>query len=104
MCTPWDVSSVDLLETFDVPAYKIASADLVNWPLIGRVIATGKPLILSTGMSRDGEVGLIASKLRGHSATFAMLHCNSTYPAPFADINELDVSLAVFQVHWVFRT
>jgi N-acetylneuraminate synthase len=87
MCTPWDVSSVELLETFEVPAYKIASADLVNWPLISRVIATGKPLILSTGMSSDGEVGLIASKLRDHSATFAMLHCNSTYPAPFADIN-----------------
>ena len=87
MCTPWDVPSVDLLEEFDVPAYKIASADFTNWPLIQRVVDTGKPVILSTGMSPEAEVAEITSRLKERKAVFALLHCNSTYPAPFSDIN-----------------
>ena len=51
LCTPWDESSVDTLEKFDVPAYKVASADLTNLPLLDKLCVTGKPLILSTGMS-----------------------------------------------------
>jgi N-acetylneuraminate synthase len=56
LCTPWDKNSVDVLESMGVPAYKVASADLTNLPLLEKLCATGKPLILSTGMSMREEV------------------------------------------------
>lgn len=87
MCTPWDLASVDILEKFDVPAYKVASADLTNLPLIEKLILTKKPLILSTGMSSEEEIKITAKFLNDRNAEFALLHCNSTYPAPFHDIN-----------------
>jgi sialic acid synthase SpsE/sugar phosphate isomerase/epimerase len=87
MCTPWDSKSVDVLETFGVPAYKVASADLTNLPLLDRLLKTGKPLILSTGMSSEEEIKTTVNFLNRRSAKFALLHCNSTYPAPLQDIN-----------------
>lgn len=87
LCTPWDGSSVDILESIGVPAYKVASADLTNLPLVDRLCATGKPLILSTGMSRREEVQITVDFLHLRNAKFVLLHCNSTYPAPFHDIN-----------------
>lgn len=87
MCTPWDGSSVDVLEGFGVPAYKVASADLTNLPLLDRLTQTGKPLILSTGMSMTEEVEMTVSFLKKRDAQFVLLHCNSTYPAPLHDIN-----------------
>ena len=70
-----------------MPAYKIASADLTNRPLIEYVASKNKPLILSTGMSSEDEIKDVAGRLTNCKASFALLHCNSTYPAPFADIN-----------------
>ena len=87
MCTPWDGKSVDVLEEFQVLAYKVASADLTNLPLLDRLVNTGKPLILSTGMSSAEEVKITVGFLNKHGAQFALLHCNSTYPAPLHDIN-----------------
>ncbi len=87
LCTPFDRESADFLETLDVPAYKVASADLTNLPLIDHLIAKGKPLILSTGMSRPDEVEFTVRYLKERHAQFALLHCNSTYPAAFEDIN-----------------
>jgi sialic acid synthase SpsE/sugar phosphate isomerase/epimerase len=87
MCTPWDKSSVDILETFNVPAYKVASADLTNLPLLDKLAKTKKPLILSTGMSTTDEVKTTVDFLNKRDVKFALLHCNSTYPAPFHDIN-----------------
>ena len=87
MCTPWDSKSVDVLESFGVPAYKVASADLTNLPLLDCLVRTGKPLILSTGMSTAEEVEITVAFLNQHAAQFALLHCNSTYPAPLHDIN-----------------
>lgn len=87
MCTPWDAESVKILESFDVPAYKVASADLTNLPLIDILINTKKPLILSTGMSSVSEVQITTDFLNARNAEFVLLHCNSTYPAPFHDIN-----------------
>ena len=87
MCTPWDLDSVSTLEGFNVPAYKVASADLTNLPLIDKLTKTKKPLILSTGMSTDEEVRITANFLKERDAEFVFLHCNSTYPAPLADIN-----------------
>jgi sialic acid synthase SpsE/sugar phosphate isomerase/epimerase len=87
LCTPWDKRSVEVLETFDVPGYKVASADLTNLPLLDRLAATGKPLILSTGMSTTEEVTATVAFLNKRNAAFILLHCNSTYPAPLHDIN-----------------
>lgn len=87
LCTPWDKISLKILETMGVPAYKVASADLTNLPLIDALCKVGKPLILSTGMSTMSEVENTVNFLNSQSANFALLHCNSTYPAPFADIN-----------------
>ena len=86
LCTPWDKTSVDILEDLQVPAYKVASADLTNLPLLDRLCATGKPLILSTGMSSREEVQITVNFLNQRSAQFVLLHCNSTYPAPLHDI------------------
>ena len=87
LCTPWDARSVDVLESFGVPAYKVASADLTNLPLLDYLAQTGKPLILSTGMSTPQEVKTTVAYLAKRNAQFALLHCNSTYPAPLHDIN-----------------
>jgi sialic acid synthase SpsE/sugar phosphate isomerase/epimerase len=87
MCTPWDGKSIEALEGFGVPAYKVASADLTNLPLLDRLAQTGKPLILSTGMSTTDEVEITVAFLNKRGAKFVLLHCNSTYPAPLHDIN-----------------
>ena len=87
LCTPWDHCSVEVLESMGVPAYKVASADLTNLPLLDVLVATGKPLILSTGMSREEEIRHTAAFLNRRDARYALLHCNSTYPAPVYDIN-----------------
>lgn len=87
MCTPWDSDSINVLEEFGVQAYKVASADLTNLPLIENLISTRKPLILSTGMSSVDEIEITTKFLNSRGAEFALLHCNSTYPAPFHDIN-----------------
>jgi len=87
MCTAWDAKSVDVLETFNISAYKVASADLTNMPLLDKLSLTEKPLILSTGMSKEDEIQKTASFLNSKNVSFALLHCNSTYPAPLHDIN-----------------
>lgn len=86
MCTPWDEPSVDVLASLDVPALKIASADLNNPFLIEKAASLGKPLILSTGMSLEDEIVRTIEQLNNLHADFALLHCNSTYPAPESDI------------------
>jgi sialic acid synthase SpsE/sugar phosphate isomerase/epimerase len=87
LCSAFDIDSADFLEKLGTPAYKIASADLTNLPLIDCVIQKGKPLILSTGMSRIEEVAVTVDFLKANKAEFALLHCNSTYPTAFEDIN-----------------
>ncbi len=87
MCTPWDKKSIDILEEFGVKAYKVASADLTNLPLLEKLSKTNKPLILSSGMSTKEEVEITISFLNKRKVQFAILHCNSTYPAPLHDIN-----------------
>jgi sialic acid synthase SpsE/sugar phosphate isomerase/epimerase len=87
LCSAFDIESADFLDQLGVPAYKVASADLTNLPLIDHLVQKGKPLILSTGMSRMEEVEITVNFLKEHHAEFALLHCNSTYPAAFEDIN-----------------
>lgn len=87
LCTPWDLPSLEFLETCDLAAYKIASADLTNHELIGAAAATGKTLVLSTGMSKESEILETVRFLERQGAPFVLLHCNSAYPAPLRDIN-----------------
>ncbi len=87
LASAFDPESADFLEGLGVPAYKVASADLTNLPLLDHLIAKGKPLLLSTGMSHMHEVEVTVDFLKERGAEFALLHCNSTYPAAFEDIN-----------------
>ncbi len=87
LCTPWDSSSVKELEKIGVEAYKVASADLTNLQLLEDLSKTNKPLILSTGMSTEEEIKKTVEFLNQRKVKFALLHCNSTYPAPIHDIN-----------------
>ncbi|MFN8535693.1 MAG: pseudaminic acid synthase [Dehalococcoidia bacterium] len=83
--SPFDFSAVDLLEHLGVPAYKIASFELVDLPLIQRVARTGKPIVLSTGMASLSEIddAVEAAKPAG----VVLLHCNSGYPAAPSEMN-----------------
>jgi sialic acid synthase SpsE/sugar phosphate isomerase/epimerase/CBS domain-containing protein len=87
VCTPWDEPSVAFLELLDIAAYKVGSPDLTNFPLIERIVATGRPMIVSTGMSSEEEVRRTLGLLEGHEAEFALLHCVSTYPAAPDEVN-----------------
>lgn len=87
MCTPWDKSSADAIESIGVEAFKTASADMTNFDLLEHLVKKNKPLILSTGMSTKEEIDETVEFLTRLKADFALLHCNSTYPAPFKDIN-----------------
>ncbi len=87
LCTPWDKESLEALDRYGMPAFKLASADLTNHDLLDAMARTGKPLICSTGMSNESEIVDAVRILRRLNAKFVLLHCNSTYPAPFKDIH-----------------
>jgi pseudaminic acid synthase len=86
--TPFDDTAVDLLASLDAPAYKIASFEVVDLPLIARVANVGRPMIISTGMANLGEIGDAIATARSHGANgVALLHCVSSYPAAMEDAN-----------------
>jgi len=87
LCTAWDFPSLQALERYGLPGYKTSSADFTNHDLLRAVAQCGKPMICSTGMCTDGEIQQGVDLLERFGACFALLQCNSTYPAPFKDIN-----------------
>ncbi len=87
LCTPWDLVSVRVLDEYGLEGFKVASADFTNFEMLEALAKTGKPLICSTGMSSEAEIKGSVGLLRRMGAPFALLHCNSTYPTPFKDVN-----------------
>ncbi len=87
LCTPWDLRSLDLLEEYGMDFYKVASADLTNHQLLKALATTKKPLIVSTGMSTTDEIQRGSELLNSLNVPYVFLHCNSTYPTPYKDVN-----------------
>jgi pseudaminic acid synthase len=86
--TPFDETAVDFLEQFDPPYHKIASFELVHHPLLKKVAATGRPVILSTGMATLREIASAVEVLRDNGCKdLSLLKCTSSYPAPPEEAN-----------------
>ncbi|BBH54096.1 N-acetylneuraminate synthase family protein [Fluviispira sanaruensis] len=86
-CTPWDIPSVEVLNNFDIPIFKVASADLTNHQLLKEIAKSKKPMICSSGMSTQNEIQIAIDLLNSINASYAILHCNSTYPTPYKDVH-----------------
>ena len=90
--TPFDHSSVDFLESLDVPVYKVASFENKDLPLLRKIASTGKPVIMSTGASKLNEIAESVGVLRDNGCTdIILLKCTSTYPASAANSNLLTI-------------
>jgi N-acetylneuraminate synthase len=85
LASPWDIPSVDFLEEFNIPCYKIPSAMLTNRSLLKRIKKTGKPILLSTGMSTLSEIDETVNFLG--SVPLVIMHCNSSYPSEASELN-----------------
>ena len=100
LCTAWDIPSVDFLEKIPITAYKIASADMTNFPLIKYISRTKKPMIISSGMSTMDEIEKTVIFVKNLNVPFVLLHSNSTYPSPvdLLNLNIIPVLREKFQI------
>jgi len=87
LASAWDMTSVDFLNELGIPAFKIASADCTNLPLVEYIAKQGKPVLLSTGMSELAEVDAAVEVIGRHNDQLVMFQCTSTYPADNDQLN-----------------
>ncbi len=88
LSTPFDLESIDFLETIGMPFWKIPSGEITNYPYLVKIAKTEKPVILSTGMCMVHEIEEAVNTLKGQGTTkLTLLHCNTEYPTPFEDVN-----------------
>lgn len=88
LSTPFDLDSIDYLNSLDIPIMKVPSGEITNYPYLKKVGMTKKPVILSTGMSVLEEVGNAVKVLQDNgSEDITVLHCNTEYPTPYKDVN-----------------
>ncbi len=88
LSTPFDLDSISFLDELGCDIWKIPSGEITNYPYLVKIAVTGKPIIMSTGMSTLDEVEAALAVLRDNGAgTISLLHCTTEYPAPFKDVN-----------------
>ncbi|WP_293008649.1 MULTISPECIES: N-acetylneuraminate synthase [unclassified Oscillibacter] len=88
LSTPFDGDSIAFLETLDMPFWKIPSGEITNYPYLRQLAQTGKPVVLSTGMSTLVEIQTAVALLkRFGTPEITLLHCNTEYPTPMEDVN-----------------
>lgn len=85
--SPWDLDSLEFLNEYDIPFIKIASASITDKELLKKACQTGKKVIISTGMSSEEEIYEAVNILKDYANDYAILHCNSCYPAPIEELN-----------------
>ena len=85
--SPWDLDSLEFLTQYNLPFIKLPSAMLTNYELVEVCAKSGKRVILSTGMSTEEEIDTAVDTIKRFTSDFAILHCNSTYPAPIEELN-----------------
>ena len=92
--TPFDETAVDFLESLNAPAYKIASFEMIDLPLIKKIAQTGKPIIMSTGMASLQEIKEAVEHIYSSGGKYlSILHCVSGYPTPESEMNLLRIKM-----------
>ena len=91
--SPFDISSVDFLEELNCQAYKIASPEITDIPLIEKIALTKKPIILSTGLASLKDIDLAVKTIKKKHKKFSILKCVSSYPNPLKDLNLISIKL-----------
>ncbi len=88
LSTPFDMESIDFLETLDMPFWKIPSGEITNYPYLVALAHTGRKIVMSTGMSTMQEISEAVDVLKANGAgEIKLLHCNTEYPTPYGDVN-----------------
>ncbi len=88
LSSPFDIESIEFLYSIDIPFWKIPSGEITNYPYLVKIAGTHKDIIMSTGMSEISEIGDAIKVLKENGAgKISLLHCNTEYPTPYADVN-----------------
>lgn len=88
LSTPFDIPSVEFLDSVNISCFKIPSGEITNWPYLVEIARTGRDIIMSTGMAELSEIEEAITVLKGNGAgEISLLHCNTEYPTPMEDVN-----------------